>query len=144
MNIIVLTGRITKDPEIKTGKDGSAYLYFCLAVDGGKDKDGNKIVDFIDCISYKFQAEFISKYVVKGTLLEVSGKLHTSNREDSEGNKTKRVTVKVDNVGILVKPPQDVTKACFDKLSGGANVDPNTGEPTAFDPDYSGELPFQI
>ena len=137
MNSVILTGRITKDPEVKTGKNGGSYLLFCLAVDGGKDTEGNKITDFIDCVAYKAQADFMGKYVVKGTLLEICGKLHTSSKEDSEGNKIKRTNVKVDNVGILVKPP--VTSETTKEATPESET-----KPESFDPDYSGELPFQI
>ena len=136
MNFCGFTGRITKAPEVKTNNLGTPYCFFSIAVDGGKDKDGNKITDFIDCIVYKTQAEFMGKYVLKGSLLAVTGRLHVSLREDQEGNKTKRATVKVDEVNILAKP-----------LGEGTQEKPKateTATPEAFDPDYSGELPFQI
>lgn len=126
MNSVNLTGRITKDPELKTGKEGSAYLYFCLAVDGGKDKEGNKYTDFIDCIAYKSQADYIAKYIKKGAMLGISGRLHVSNREDSEGNKTKSIIVKVNNVETLVRSPEDKPKE------------------TEAAPEDTGELPFNI
>ena len=126
MNSVNLTGRITKDPELKTGKDNSPYLFFCLAVDGGKDKEGNKYTDFIDCIAYKSQAEYIAKYIKKGAMLGISGRLHVSSREDSEGNKTKTITVKVNNVETLVRSPEDKPKE------------------TEAAPEDTGELPFNI
>ena len=126
MNSVNITGRITKDPEPKTAKDNSIYLFFCLAVDGGKDKEGNKIVDFIDCVAYKSQAEYIAKYIKKGAMLGVSGRLHVSSREDAEGNKLKSVTVKVNNVETLVRSPEDKPKE------------------TEAAPEDQGELPFNI
>lgn len=101
MNSINLTGRITKDPELKHSKDGGAYCYFTIAVDDGKDTEGNRRANFVDCIAYKTQAEFLSKYIKKGYMLAVTGSLHISDREDSEGNKIKRATVKAFNVENL-------------------------------------------
>lgn len=111
MNSVNLTGRITRDPELKqkTNGDGS-YMFFCLAVDGGKDKNSNKLTDFIDCIAYDKQAGFLSSYAKKGDLLEITGKIHTSEREDSEGNKIKRVTIIAYNVGILSSKKEQAAK----------------------------------
>lgn len=102
MNTVSLTGRLTRDPEQmqKSNGDGS-YSYFTIAVDAGKDKNGQKLTEFIDCIAYNNQANFLANYAKKGFLIEVNGRLHTSIKEDSEGNKTKRVTVVAFNVGIL-------------------------------------------
>ena len=107
MNSVNLTGRITKGPELKTSKDGGSYCYFTIAVDDGKDTNGNKVTSFIDCITYKAQAEFLAKYVKKGYMLAVSGSLHTSDREDSNGNKVKRVTLKAFNVENLTPKPTE-------------------------------------
>ena len=141
MNNVNLVGRITRDPELKNNTDNTrSYVFFCLAVDGGKDKDGEKITDFIDCIAYNKQAEYIGQYVKKGYLLELGGRIHTSTREDSEGNKTKRVTIVVYNVGILsggAKTETNKPQPSEPQPSAGAVVDPNTGEPV-------NELPFEI
>ena len=101
MNNCTFTGRLTKDPELKTKQDGGKYCFFCIAVDGYKTKIGDKQTDFIDCIAYDKRAEFIAKYCIKGTLLEIIGRLHTTLQESSDGNKTKRCTIYADNVGIL-------------------------------------------
>lgn len=101
MNNCNFTGHLTKDPELKTTQSGGKYCYFCLAVDGGKNKAGEKQTDFIDCIAYDKRAEFLSSYCIKGTLIEVNGRLHITLKEDSEGNKTKRCTIYADNIGIL-------------------------------------------
>lgn len=93
MNSVNITGRITKDAEAKERQDGGLYCYFCVAVDAGKDKNGDRITEFIDVIAYNQTANYLSTYVKKGDLIEVSGRLHTTLKEDSEGRKEKRVTV---------------------------------------------------
>jgi hypothetical protein len=62
MNNCNFTGRLTKDPELKTTQSGKKYLRFCLAVDGIKDKDGNKTADFVDCIAWNKSGEIIAQY----------------------------------------------------------------------------------
>ena len=113
MNSCNFTGRLTKDPELKTKQDGGKYVYFCLAVDAGKNKAGEKQTEWIDCIAYDKRAEYLSSYCIKGTSIEVSGRLHTTLQETSDGNKTKRYTVYADNVGILSggKPKEQEAQA---------------------------------
>lgn len=139
MNSINLTGRITKDPETKqkTNGDGS-YVYFCLAVDAGKDKSGNKITDFIDCIAYNQQANFLGTYAKKGDMLEVSGRLHTSLQEDEQGNRTKRVTVVAFNVGIISSKREQAAKP--ETVAPAKPIEP-TVEPDTVD---GSELPFEL
>lgn len=130
MNSCNFTGRITKDPELKQKADGSGcYAYFCIAVDAGKDKDGNKTAEFIDCITYNKTAEYLANYIKKGYLIGVNGALHISVTEDSEGNKTKRATVKVFGVENLTPRSNEAT-------SETAPVKKETAEPQ--------ELPFEI
>ena len=112
MNNCNFTGRLTKDPELKTKQDGGKYTYFCLAVDAGKNKAGEKQTEWIDCVAYDKRAEFLSNYCIKGTLIEVNGRLHTTLTETSDGNKTKRCTIYADNVGILTggKPKEQTAQ----------------------------------
>ncbi len=78
MNKVTLTGRITKDPEIRYSSTGSAYLFFTIAVDRMmKDANGQRQADFISCTAFSQTAEFMSRYVRKGNMLAVTGRLQT-------------------------------------------------------------------
>ena len=136
MNSINLTGRITRDPELKQKTSGEgSYCYFCVAVDAGKDKDGNKQTDFVDCIAYNKQAEFISKYIVKGSMIELSGRLHITSREDSDGNKVKKATVIVNNVGIISSgKPKDTA----------SDPETDTSTPSKASDTATTDLPFEL
>ena len=101
MNNCNFTGRITKNAELKTSQAGKSFCYFCIAVDDGKDADGNRATSFIDCIAYNSQAEFLANYIKKGDLIAVTGRLHVTLNEDKDGNKTKRATIKVSSVESL-------------------------------------------
>ena len=150
MNSVNITGRITKDPELKTKQDGGGYCYFCIAVDAGKDKNGEKLTEFIDCITYNQQANFLSTYAKKGDMLELCGRLHTSTKEDSEGNKTKRVTVVAFNVGICSKSTRETTTAAPDteKQPEPAKVEGKSlgefADPKGVTPETAAALPFEI
>ena len=106
MNSCNFTGRLTKDPELKTTQSDKKYTRFCLAVDGIKDKDGNKTADFVDCIAWNKSAEIIAQYARKGSKLGVSGRLHTTTTE-ANGEKRKYTEIVVNEFDLLDSKPKD-------------------------------------
>lgn len=147
MNSVSITGRITKDPELRQKQDGGGYCYFCIAVDAGKDKNGEKLTEFIDCIAYNQQANFLSTYAKKGDMLELCGRLHTSIKEDSEGNKTKRVTVVAFSVGICSKANKETTPEPQPEPEPAKVEGKSLGEftdPKDVTPETAAALPFEI
>ena len=100
LNHIVLMGRLTRDPELRHTGSGIPVATFTLAVDRdfGKQEDGSKEVDFIDIVTWRNTAEFVSKYFSKGRMAVVSGKLQIRNWQDKAGNKRKSAEVVADNV----------------------------------------------
>ena len=141
MNNCNFTGRLTKDPELKTTQNGKKYLRFCLAVDGIKDKDGNKTADFIDCIAWNKSGEIIAQYAVKGSKLGISGRLHTTTYTTDNGEKRKAVDVVVNEFELLdSKPKQQTDQASqpennLEQLEQTAQIE-QTEAPS--------ELPFEI
>ena len=108
MNSLCLTGRITKEPDLKTTQSGNSYLLFTLAVDRGfKDDNGNYITDFISCVAWNNQAEFISKYVQKGNLIEITGSIQTRTYQSQNGENKYLTEVIVNNVKNLTPKPKD-------------------------------------
>ena len=106
MNSCNFTGRLTKDPELKTTQSDKKYIRFCLAVDGIKDKDGNKTADFVDCIAWNKSAEIIAQYARKGSKLGVSGRLHTTTSEVN-GEKRKYTEIVVNEFDLLDSKPKE-------------------------------------
>lgn len=87
-NRIILIGRLTTDPELKTTPTGTNVTSFSIAVDRGfKTKDGEKQTDFINIQAWRTNAEFICKYFSKGKLIGIEGSLQSRNYTDKEGNK---------------------------------------------------------
>ena len=82
MNKVILMGRLTKDAELFGQK--SKVARFCLAVDRSY---GENETDFVNCVSFGTQAEFVEKYLKKGTKILLSGRLQNNNYEDKQGNK---------------------------------------------------------
>lgn len=99
LNKTVLMGRLTHNPELKHTPSGMTFVNFSLAVERDfKDKQsGDKITDFIDCVAWSHNAEFICQYFGKGRTMIVSGRIQTDSYTDKEGNKRKSIKVVVEN-----------------------------------------------
>ena len=97
MNLVVLTGRLTREPELKYGKSGVAYLKFSLAVNRMKKEDPT---DFINCAAFGKTAELIGEYVKKGNQLGVQGRMQVSSYEVN-GEKKNNTEVVVDRIEFL-------------------------------------------
>jgi len=86
MNLVILSGRLTKDPEIRYTNSKKAVASFTVAVEDGKDKDGNRRAQFLPCIAWEKTAELIDQYFTKGKPITVTGKL-TVRSYDKDGEK---------------------------------------------------------
>lgn len=84
INNVTLMGRLTATPELRQTTTGTAVTSFTLAVDRNSKE---KQADFINCVSWKNTAEFISKYFQKGSMIAVTGSIQTRPYEDKNGNK---------------------------------------------------------
>ena len=100
LNHIVIMGRLTRDPELRRTGSGVAVASFSLAVDRDfAPKDGGeRETDFIDCVAWRQTGEFVSKYVTKGRMAVVSGRLQIRSWTDKDGNKRRSAEVVADNV----------------------------------------------
>ena len=100
LNHIVIMGRLTRDPELRRTGSGTAVASFSVAVerDFGKNENGEKETDFIDCIAWRQTGEFVSKYFTKGRMIVVSGRLQVRSWTDKDGNKRRTAEVVADNV----------------------------------------------
>ena len=75
MNLIILKGRLVKDPELTVTQSGVPVSKFTLAVDRKIKKEGGTNTDFINCVAFQKTAEFITKYFTKGQLILVNGSM---------------------------------------------------------------------
>lgn len=87
MNHIIIKGRLTKDPELKTTGSGISFCNISVAVDRSYTKDGEeKQADFFDCTFWRKGAEFIVKYFQKGQEILIDGEMQSRKYTDKEGN----------------------------------------------------------
>ena len=100
LNHITIMGRLTRDPELRRTGSGVAVASFSVAVDRdfGKNENGEKETDFIDCVAWRQTGEFVSKYFTKGSMIVVSGRLQIRGWTDKDGNKRRTAEVVADNV----------------------------------------------
>jgi single-strand DNA-binding protein len=87
MNKFQVIGRYTTDPELRYTKDNKAVATFKIAINNGKDKNGNEDTTFIKISVFGATAENIGKYSKKGDLILVDGMIRNNNYEDKDGNK---------------------------------------------------------
>lgn len=103
MNKVLLTGRITKDPEIRYSQNGTASVRFTLAVDRAisRDANGNRQADFVSCVAFRQSADFISRYVRKGNMLAIEGSITTGQFQDQQGQTRYTTDVVIERVENL-------------------------------------------
>ena len=121
INNVVLMGRLTAAPELRSTGTGISVTSFTLAVERAYAKSGEqRQADFIDCVAWRKTAEFITKYFQKGSMIAITGSIQTRNYEDKNGNKRKAVEILVNSVSFCGSkadtsvPPS--SNADFDEL----------------------------
>lgn len=101
LNRVILMGRITQELELKQTPSGVSVLTFSVAVERSFAKQGEeRQTDFISCVAWRQQAEFISKYFSKGRMIALEGNLRTRSYDDKNGVKHNVVEVFVDSVSF--------------------------------------------
>lgn len=98
MNKVILLGLLTKDPEVRYAQSENmlAIARYTLAVDRRFKKEGQPSADFINCVAFGKSAEFAEKYMTKGRLFGVIGRIQTRNYENDKKEKVYVTEVVVD------------------------------------------------
>lgn len=102
MNKFIGIGRLTKDIELRYTSSNIAVATFTIAINQEYlSKDGNRGVDFINCVTYKIQAENIAKYCTKGSMIAVEGRMSNRSYDAKDGTKKYVTEVVTSNVQFL-------------------------------------------
>ena len=117
-NLVVLTGRLTGDPELKTTPNGVPVTAFSIAVNRNYKAGEEQETDFINIVAWRQRAEFISKYFKKGSMIGIEGSIQTRKYTDKNGNNRTAFEVVVNNAQFVEA-----------KRDGATPVD---NEPTAY------------
>ena len=98
INKVILVGRLTRDPELKSTNSGKSATSFSVAVDNGYGE--NKTTDFINCVAWNKTAEFVEKYFEKGNMIALVGRVSTRTWEGENGKKNYVTEVVVSEVSF--------------------------------------------
>ena len=102
MNKAFLIGRLTRDPELRYSSSNAAIVNFSISIDRQyTNNQGQRETDFINIVAFQKQAENIKKYVFKGSLVAVDGRIQTRNYEDKDGKRVYVTEVVADRVQFL-------------------------------------------
>jgi single-strand DNA-binding protein len=145
MNFIILTGRLTADPEIRTTQTGKTVAKFSIAVNEGKSKDGAEMVQYFNISAWERNAEVLQNYAKKGSKILVEGRLQNRSWDKPDGTKGYATDIvlsrfeflgsKGDNEGGASQAPMSAG------ATGGAAMTPKPNKPKSDDINLNEELP---
>ena len=98
MNKVIEMGRLTRDPEISSSASGTTFARFSIAVDRRFKREGEPDADFFNCSAFGKTAEFIEKYMTKGTKVVICGRLENNNYTNKDGQKVYDVRIMVEEI----------------------------------------------
>lgn len=137
MNIVILKGRLTKAPEIKTTTNDTKVCTFSIAVNRRFSKENE--ADFINCTAWRQTAEFIHKYFIKGQEICINGSLQVRKWEDKDGNARYATDVVVDNAEFCGNKKDNQSSANANDNTTSLDIGGNAFEVSDVNDD---ELPF--
>ena len=123
MNKVILMGRLTRDPEVRysQGASQTAVARFSVAVDRRFKREGEPDADFFNCTAFGKQAEFIERYLHKGTKIVLSGRIQNDNYTNKDGQMVYSVRVMVDEVEFAESKNASSQNDGFGGGNGGYN-----------------------
>ena len=124
MNKIILCGRLTKDPEVRysQGATPTAVARLSLAVNRKWKREGEPDADFFNCTAFKGQAEFIEKYLKKGSKVLISGRVQNDNYTNKDGQKVYAVNIMIEEIEFAESKKEEANNPPADS-DGFVNVD---------------------
>lgn len=136
LNVIVVMGRLVRDPELRRTNSGTAVTSFTLAVDRDfKGQDGERETDFIDVVAWKATAEMAAKFFTKGRMAAVKGRLQLRDWTDKNGVKRRVAEIIADTVFFADRRPDAAAR-------GGVDVPGEFVELDEDEAEADGDLPF--
>ena len=102
MNKVILVGRLTKDPDLRYTQNGEAVANFTVAVNRPfRNKNGEQEADFINCVTWRKQAENLAQYTGKGSMIAIEGRIQTRSYEGKDGKMVYVTEVLAENIQYL-------------------------------------------
>jgi len=139
MNRVLLIGRLVRDPELRTTPSGSSVVSFTLAVDGGRGRNGERApANFFACVAWNATAENVARFMKKGSLVGVDGRLSQRSYASKDGHNVNVVEIVCEQVQFLERKSEP----------NGSGIEEPSFNPTPSEDNSSGidttddQLPF--
>ncbi len=130
MNKVILIGRLTKDPELRYTSSNVPTATFTVAVNRPfANQNGVREADFLNIVVWRKQAENVKKFITKGNLVAVEGRIQTRNYDDKDGKKVYVTEVIADNVQFLESKGQRSSNGDVDYNNNNAPTTDVSDEP---------------
>lgn len=140
LNKVILGGRLTADPELKTTPSGVSVCQFSLAVNRKYQKEGEQATDFITCVAWRTTAEFISRYFRKGNSICVVGNIQTRSWEDPQTKQKRYATEVIVDEAMFVDSKSET--ATYGGSQGSVGYMPDAYANGAVDYSDDDDVPF--
>lgn len=141
LNVVVLTGRLTDDPELKTTTGGISVCSFSIAVERRFRSGEERQADFINIVTWRQTAEFVSKYFKKGQMIAIEGSIQTRRYQDKEGKNRTAFEVVANNVQFADFMRRDNENTANASAAPASFSNADAGDFTSID-DMDDDLPF--
>jgi single-strand DNA-binding protein len=142
MNRVFLIGRLTKEPEIRTTQSGLKVASFSLAINEGKNKEGQEIVQYFNLSAWDRLAEIVEQYVTKGVKVAVLGSLKNRSWDKPDGTKGYATDITAKELEILStrNESQSLSEQSKSENAGVSGSNPNDNDPNVDKPKKSTEI----
>ena len=143
LNVVVLSGRLTQDPELKTTANGISVCSFSIAVERRYKSGEERQSDFINIVTWRSSAEFVSKYFKKGQMIAIRGSIQTRKYQDKDGNNRNAFEVVADDVQFadFARREGDAAPAAAPAATPASYSNAGAGDFTSID-EVDEDLPF--
>ena len=126
INRVMITGNLTRDPEVRNTQSGMAVLNLGVAVNDRRKNnqtgEWENYANFIDCVMFGTRAENVSRYIRKGSKVAIEGKLRWSSWEDKQGGKRSKIEVVVDDLEFMSRDGGDGKQSAPAKAAPAADA----------------------
>ena len=140
-NLVVLTGRLTADPELRYTANNTPVTSFSIAVNRRYKAGEESQADFINIVAWRQTAEFVTKYFSKGSMIGIEGSIQTRRYQDKDGNNRTAFEVVADDVQFADFARRDGDSAPVAPATPASYSNAGAGDFTSID-DVDEDLPF--
>lgn len=142
MNSVSLIGRLTRDPDVRYSSDQTAVARFTIAIDRMAGRNGEKQTDFPSIVCFGKTAELVEKYMGKGRLVGIQGRIQTGSYTNKEGQKIYTTDVVADRVEFLDRGDRAEGSSNGSGFGGGSSRPSEDRAPGGFTLLTDDDIPF--